>query len=161
MKGMGTPALVIEFIFVLETAGKQNNSIDRYLPQVPLRIVVDHSGKEVTENYSVEFFNKNLKTGNVNRLLENDALVDSILPNMISSATEIAKKIGINEIAKGVKQMTLKLDHEIDRLVALQKNNGHIRADEIQTAIEERNQLATLIKNARVRLDALQLIRIE
>lgn len=161
MKGMGTPALVIEFIFVLETAGKQNNSIDRYLPQAPLRIVVDHSGKEVTENYSVEFFNKNLKTGNVNRLLENDALVDSILPNMISSATEIAKKIGINEIAKGVKQMTLKLDHEIDRLVALQKNNGHIRADEIQTAIEERNQLATLIKNARVRLDALQLIRIE
>jgi len=53
------------------------------------------------------------------------------------------------------------LDHEINRLTALQKKNTDIRPDEIQAAIEERNTLSALIQKARVRLDAVQLIRKE
>jgi ATP-dependent helicase HepA len=53
------------------------------------------------------------------------------------------------------------LDHEINRLTALQKKNKDIRPDEIQAAVEERNTLSALIKKARVRLVAAQLIRKE
>jgi ATP-dependent helicase HepA len=94
-------------------------------------------------------------------LLENDAFVETMLPNMISSATEIADEMGFQEIKKGLDRMKRTLDHEINRLTALQKKNKDIRVDEIQVAMEERSTLSDLIKKARVRLDAVQLIRKE
>ena len=105
--------------------------------------------------------NKNLIPGRIDTLLENESFVETLLPNMISSATKIAKELGEKEITKGLQRMELKLNHEIDRLKALQKKNKHIRTDEIQTATEERTILSTVIKKARVRLDALQLIKKE
>lgn len=161
IRGAGSPALILELVFVLETAGKHNESVDRFLPNTPLRIVVDHSGKEVTDTYSVEMLNKKLITSKIDALLDNDALVDTILPNMISSATIIAEELGSKEISNGLKRMKLALDHEINRLKILQKMNKHIRPDEIHIAIEERTTLFSIIKNARVRLDALLLIRKE
>lgn len=159
IRGTGSPALLLELLFVLETAGKQNTYVDRFLPNTPLRIVVDHTGKKVTDAYPVEMLNKMLKPSNIDALLENDALVDSIIPNMISSATEIAEKLGAKEIANGLERMKHTLDHEVDRLTVLQKMNNHIRPNEIQNAIEEQHTLSTIISNARVRLDALMLIR--
>ncbi|MFT4855780.1 MAG: ATP-dependent helicase HepA [Planctomycetota bacterium] len=161
IRGTGGAGLLLELIFVLETAGKQRIDIDRFLADTPLRIVVDHTGKEVTANYSVAMLNKNVVPGRIEPLLENEVFVDTLLPNMISSATEIAEELGEQEISKGLARMNQKLDHEINRLTALQKKNKDIRADEIQAAIEERNTLSSLIKKARVRLDAVQLIRKE
>jgi len=51
------------------------------------------------------------------------------------------------------------LDHEIGRLAYLYKRNKGIRPDEIRTALEEKNVLTTLIGDARIRMDSLQLIR--
>ena len=53
------------------------------------------------------------------------------------------------------------LDHEIGRLASLHKKNSAIRPDEIRTALDEKNVLTTLIGDARIRMDSLQLIRIE
>ncbi|WP_026450044.1 RNA polymerase-associated protein RapA [Aequorivita capsosiphonis] len=159
--GTGTPALLLELIFVLETAGKESIDIDRFLPNTPLRVIIDHTGKDVTNSYSVEMLNKNLIPDRIDVLLENEAFVDTLLPNMISSATEIAKKLGEKELTKALQRMNLKLNHEIERLSALQKKNKHIRTEEIQIAIDERETLSSLIKKARIRLDALQLIRKE
>ena len=161
IRGTGTPALLLELIFVLETAGKQSIDIDRFLPHTPLRIIVDHTGKEVTDKYSVDMLNKNLIASSIEPLLENETLVDIILPNMISSASKIAKELGEKEITKGLQRMDLKLNHEIERLKTLQKKNKDIRSEEIDMAIGERETLASLIKNASIRLDALQLIRKE
>ena len=54
--------------------------------------------------------------------------------------------------------MNLTLNHEIDRLKILQQKNKNIRPAEIQTALHEQLTLTSLIKDARVRLDAIQLI---
>ena len=161
IRGIGKPGLFLELIFVLETAGKQRMAIDRFLADTPLRIVVDHAGEEVTDSYPVDMLNKNLVPGSLESLLENDLFVDTMLPNMISSATEIAEELGEQEISKGLDRMKRTLDHEINRLTALQKKNKDIRTDEIEAAIAERNSLAALINKARVRLDAVQLIRKE
>jgi ATP-dependent helicase HepA len=157
----GKPGLALELIFVLETSGKQRMDIDRFLPHTPLRIVVDHTGEEVTDNYSVAMLNKSVVLGKMDSLLDNDVFVETMLPDMISSATEIAEEMGDREIEKGLERMKRTLDHEINRLTALQKKNKDIRPDEIQAAVEERNTLFALIKKARVRLDAVQLIRKE
>jgi len=158
LRGTNSPGVLLEFLFVLETTSEQSIYIDRFLPNTPIRIVVDHTGKEVTDRYSVETFDKKLTPGSIDTLLDNDTIVETILPNMISAAIKIAEERGTKEIAKGLQRMNLTLNHEIDRLKILQKKNKNIRPEEIQIALNEQQTLATLIKNARVRMDAIQLI---
>jgi ATP-dependent helicase HepA len=155
----GKPGLVLELIFVLETSGRHRIDIDRFLPHTPLRVVVDHTGEDVTESFPVAMLNKSVVPSPIDPLLENETFVDTILPNMISSATEVAEEMGKTEVEMGLDRMTRTLDHEINRLTVLQKKNKDIRFDEIQTAVAERDLLSNLIKKARVRLDAVQLIR--
>ncbi|NOQ25002.1 MAG: RNA polymerase-associated protein RapA [Bacteroidales bacterium] len=161
LRKTGSPGLLLELLFVLETAGKQSIYVDQFLPNTMLRIVVDHTGNDVTDKYSVETFNKSLIPGQIDDLLDNETLVETILPNMISTATKIAEERASTEISKGLQRMILKLDHEIERLKILHKKNKNIRPEEIEIALKEKTTLATLIKDARVRMDALQLIRKE
>ena len=153
-----TPGLLLEVLFVLETSRKQGVFIDRFLPNTPLRIVVDIQGNEVTEMYSIETFDKNLTPGQIEPLLDNETLVETILPKMIAAATKIVEEQSSNEIAKGLHRINLTLNHEIERLKTLQIKNKNIRPEEIQIALEEQLALASLIKNARVRMDGIQLI---
>jgi ATP-dependent helicase HepA len=159
LRGTGKPGLLLEALFVLETAGQQNNYVDRFLPNTPLRIVVDHSGKLVTNTYTVENLNKQLIPGSMDALLNNEALMESIIPHMIAEATLWAEEQGQNEKINGLKRMNQTLDYEIERLNTLQKKNKDIRPKEIQTALLEKANLTALIKNARIRLDALLLIQ--
>ncbi|MTI30246.1 RNA polymerase-associated protein RapA [Xanthovirga aplysinae] len=159
LPGGETPAILIELLFVLETGGKQSQQVDRFLPNTPLRIVVDHNGHDVTDLYPVELIDRQLIPGQVNDLIQNETLMETLLPNMITAATKIAEAFGEIEISNGLQRMNLTLDHEISRLESLSKKNKHIRPEEIRMALEEQRTLASLIRNARIRLDALQLIR--
>ena len=158
LRNTNSPGLLLELLFVLETSKNQGVYLDRFLPDTPLRIVVDLNGNEVTDMYSIETFDKKLIPGKIEPLLDNKNLVEIILPKMISAATKIAKEQSAKEIAKGLKNMNFTLNHEIERLKTLQKKNKNIRPEEIQIALEEQITLASFIKNARVRMDAIQLI---
>ena len=159
LKGTGSRGMLLELLFVLETAGKQGLYVDRFLPNTPLRFVVDYSGDEVTDEYSADFLDKRLTPGKMDDLLDNETFVEDMLPDMISAATTLAEELGAKEIEEGLLRMNLTLHHEIDRLKTLQKMNKHIRLDEIETIIEEQKLLTNTINNARLRLDAVQLIR--
>ncbi|PTM05736.1 MAG: RNA polymerase-associated protein RapA [Bacteroidetes bacterium] len=161
LKGANSPGLVMELIFLLETSGAQNTYADRFLPNTPLRIVVNHQGKEVTDSYPADKLSKKLQSGKIEALLENDTLVQSILPNMIDAATEIAEEQSAREISRGLRRMKRKLNHEISRLESLQERNKNIRPEELAIAREERETLSDIINNARLRLDAILLIRVE
>jgi len=159
LRGTTEQGILLEVIFVLESAGKKGINIDRFLPSTPLRVVVNHSGDEVTEDYPVDLFNKQLRPGKIDDLIENETLVDTIFPEMIKAAEEIAEQLKIKEIDKAQERMNQTLDHEIGRLASLYKRNKAIRPDEIRTALAEKNVLTTLMGDARIRMDSLQLIR--
>lgn len=159
LRGTGSHAILLEVLFVLETAGQQSIYVDRFLPNTLLRVVVDHTGDEVTDLYPVEAFDKQLIPGQIDDLINDETLMDTILPKMISTAIEIAEALAAAEISNGLERMSLILDHEIGRLISLQKKNKNIRREEIEVAFEEQSTLASLIGNARIRLDALQFIR--
>jgi len=159
LRGSGKPAILLEVLFVLETAGEQSIFIDRFLPKTLLRVVVDHTGDEVTDIYPVEEFEKQLIPGQINDMIDNETLMDTILPNMISTSIEVAEALGAEKISNGLQNMRLTTNHEIERLKSLYKKNKNIRPEEIQIALKEQTNLAILIKDARIRLDSLQLIR--
>jgi ATP-dependent helicase HepA len=159
LKGTDETGILLEVIFVLETAGGQENHVDRFLPNTPFRVVVNHAGDEVTEDYPLEMFHKQLRPGRIDELIENETLVDTIIPSMIKTATEVAEQLRLKEIDAATERMSQSLDHEIGRLAYLHKRNNAVRPDEIRKAFDEKNVLTTLIGDARIRMDALQLIR--
>jgi ATP-dependent helicase HepA len=160
-RGDGDPAILLEVIFVLETVGEKRTNVDRFLPYTPLRVVVDHTGNDVSDLYPFETFNKQLIKGKPNDFIQNEALMETFLSNMINAATDIADVLGTKEISNGLQRMNNTLNHEITRLKSLHKKNKNIRPDEIQTALEEQINLESQIKSSRIRLDALQMIKKE
>ncbi|MEQ8534642.1 MAG: helicase-related protein, partial [Imperialibacter sp.] len=159
LRGTKNSAILLEVLFVLETSGGQSTHVDRFLPATPLRVVVDHGGEDVTDDYPIELFDQQLRPGRVDDMLENDTLVDEILPNMLKAATAVAEELKADEVLKGMQEMSVTMNHEIGRLKALHAKNENVRPEEIQLALEERAKLASLIKNARIRMDAVQLVR--
>jgi ATP-dependent helicase HepA len=159
LKGTGESAILLEVLFVLETAGSQNIDVDRFLPNTPIRVVIDHSGEDVTEDYTTELFDEKLRPGRVDDMLENETLVDVILPNMLKVANERVESLREKEIEKGIKRMEITMNHEIGRLASLHEKKKHIRIEEVRIALDVQAKLTTMIKNARVRMDAMQLIR--
>ena len=91
LRGTKKTGILLEVIFVLETAGRKGVHIDRFLPNTPLRVVVNHSGKDVTKDYPVALLNKQLIPGRIDEMLENETLVETILPAMLQKASAISR----------------------------------------------------------------------
>lgn len=159
LKGTGETGVLLEVIFVLETSGRKGIDVDRFLPSTPMRVVVNHLGDEVTEDYSEEMLYKQLRPGQIDDFIENETVVDVLIPNLIKSAKEVAEQLKIKGIEVGLQVLNQTLDHEIGRLAYLYKRMKGIRPDEIRTALEEKSVLEALISNAHIRIDSLQLIR--
>jgi ATP-dependent helicase HepA len=159
LKGTGQIGILLEVIFVFETSDRKGVDVNRFLPSLPLRVVVNHTGEELTADYPVEMLNKQLRPGRIDDLIDNETLVDVIIPEMIETATEIAEQLKLAEIEKGISRLNQTLDHEIDRLAYLSKRNKGIRPDEIRRALADKKLLSTLIGNARIRMDSVQLIK--
>ncbi|GAB5527805.1 MAG: RNA polymerase-associated protein RapA [Roseivirga sp.] len=161
LRGGEENAILIEALFVLETSGGQDLHVDRFLPATPLRVVVDHTGEEVTAEYPAEMLNQRLIPGQIDDLIENDTLVDVVLPKILAIAREVADSLADKEVTDALERMDATMKHEIGRLAFLYKKNKDIRPDEIKTALKEQATLGQLINDARIRLDSLQLIRVE
>lgn len=159
LKGTGNTGILLEVIFVLETSGKEGVYVDRFLPNTPLRVIVNHLPEEVTESYPIGLLNKQLVPGQLDDLIGNERFVDEIFPEMLKTAEEIADQMKNKEIEQGLQYMNQIFDHEIGRLAYLYKRNRAIRSDEIKTALQQRTELTELITNARIRIDAILLIR--
>jgi ATP-dependent helicase HepA len=159
LKGTNKKSLLLEVIFVLESTGRKGINVDRFLPGTPIRVVVNYTGDEVTKDYPIGLFNKQLIPGQIDDLIQNESFVDDMFPEMIETATEIVDQLKLEIIAGGLDFMNQTLDHEIDRLAYLHKRNKGIRQDEVRTAITEKMVLTSLIENAKIRIDSLQLIR--
>ena len=159
LKGNGDPGLLLEVLFVLETAQVQGSAVGRFLPNTPINIIVDHTGKDVTELYPLGSLERKLQASPLDGLLEHASIREDLLPKMIAAATKIAESKRIVEIEKSMQRMNSTLQHELQRLQALQQKNSNIRPEEIQLARTEQSTLSTLIQAAQLRLDALMLIR--
>lgn len=158
VRGLGRNTYLLEVLFVLETIGVNSKVADRFLPNTPLRVVVDQIGSDRTTEFSAEEIDQKLRGGDIDDALENEALMEVVLPKMLKAATKIAEEAAESKIAMGLYRMNSKLNHEISRLQTLQKLNNNIRPEEIKRAIDEQNALKNLIMDAKVRLDAVQLI---
>jgi ATP-dependent helicase HepA len=147
---------LLEAWLVIEAVAPARLHVERFLPQSPLRVLVDHTGADHSDRTA--FTKPLLRKGDAARLMQNEKVKRQFLPAMLEHTRTLGKQKSHAIIATALALMHAEMGAEITRLRDLAEVNDHIKPEEI-TALEAReSELATVISHARVRLDAVRLI---
>ncbi len=151
-------AMLLELIFVLETIAAPRLQADRFLPPTPVRLVVSHKLVNVTETFRPAAGEAKLQKGSPYKLIENADIARRTLPAMFEFATRLAETQAATLRQSALEEMNRLLGHEVQRLRMLQQVNDHVRPQEVQLAQAQQTELAAVLQQSRLRLDALRLI---
>jgi ATP-dependent helicase HepA len=152
----GEKTILLESWIVVECVAPARLHVERFLPQTPLRIVVDHKGGDHTGNAA--FSKPPLRRGDPASLLKNEAVKRKMLPAMLEKTRDLGGVKSQAVIEDALARMHREMAGEIARLRDLAEINDHIKPEEIAALEEREAALADAIGNARVRLDAVRLI---
>jgi ATP-dependent helicase HepA len=152
----GEKIILLEAWIIVEAVAPAGLHIERFLPQTPIRVVVDHKGADLSKDKA--FARPPLRKGDAGSLVRNEKVKRTLLPNMLEKVRALGATKSEAVIAGALQTMHGEIAAEISRLRDLTEVNDHIRPEEI-TALEEREaEISAAIRNARVRLDAVRLI---
>lgn len=153
-----TTAVYLEAIYLLECVAPPPLHVDRFLPPTPLRVLVDHRGEDRSGAIPPATLRDVLERGDP-FALQQPEIREDLLPALLRKAQEVAAARAPGLIAAARRRMGAQLNHEIDRLRELQKVNRSVRAEEIDRLVDQKANLDRHLENARLRLDAVRLIR--
>jgi len=147
---------LLECIFVAECVAHTRLDAERYLPAVPLRLVVDPklTVREAPIN------DRAAKRGDevpVN-LAPLRRILTHLIPPMLKAAEAEASKQAKLLGESAAERVQVELDIEIARLESLKRVNPSVRHSEILALQERRDALLAVLPSTRVRLEALRLV---
>jgi ATP-dependent helicase HepA len=157
----GHQGVLIEAVFILECVVPLYLNLERYLKPRPIRVVVDHEGNDVSEQYPFTTLARQVKPDSSRWFLEMSQVKDQIIPNMIQASESIAGRQAGPMIQKGKERIRSIVGNEVSRLKTLIKINPNIKDEEITAAQSEMDELLSHASQARLRLDAVRLIRLQ
>ncbi len=150
--------LVLECIYVLECIAPEKLYTDRFLPALPVRIVVNHQGNNVADRYSVELCRMYCENGPVNKLLAAKAITD-IFAGMVRRSGEIAGESAKPLIRNAVEISDAFYEKEFSRLEKLAHQGGSMAFQELEALKKECAEVKQYLENSRIRLECLRVIR--
>jgi ATP-dependent helicase HepA len=151
-------ALFLECIYVLECIAPDGLYVNRFLPPTPLRIIIDHAKKEVTQSHPPHLFDAALITGKPDMLLSKKKITGELLPLMLATAEASANNASGPLIEQALNTMRELLNGELARLTDLRQINSAVSIEEIHECEREKEALEKHLKEARVRLDAVRVV---
>ncbi|WP_026259623.1 helicase-related protein [Desulfobacter curvatus] len=160
LSGAGRQGLVLETLFLLDLPDGDTSLAERFLPALPIRVVVDHTGTPLTPGHLPADWESSLLSDDPGWFLDLPQAVQEILPDMLDKSQNLARKTAQTRRLDGVAKMEDVLTREKDRLVTLSKVNPGISSKEVEAVINAQAHYKSLILNARLRLDGVRLIRI-
>lgn len=152
----GAKRMLLEAWLVIECVAPADLHVERFLPQTPLRIAVDHAGGDQTGDAA--FAGAKLRRGDPAGLLKNEAVKRKVLPLMLDRTRELGEQSARGIIDSALAEMQTGMAAEIARLKDLAELNDHVRPEEIMLLEQRTARLATAISGARVRIDAVRLV---
>jgi ATP-dependent helicase HepA len=150
--------LLLETIFIVETAAQRSLHTSRYLPSMMIRVVVDPKGRDYTKALPLE--EASYATSPVNTETSS-AVINSYkepLKKMLQNCEAMAGKQSEEIIQKALSSGTTQLQDEINRLEALSRINPTIREEEITFFKEQLSALQQALGSATIRLDAQRVL---
>ncbi len=156
--GVDRGVLLLESIFVLESASGANLRSHRYLPPTTIRTVIDQHGKRHDPFPSARPGNlphQNLKPELVRQLLLKRK---PLLKKMVDASEKLARSRVPELLEPAVNTGRQVLQREISRLEALRRVNPSVRQEEIDYFSQQLEDLTQRLETSTLRLDALRVI---
>ena len=150
--------LFLETFYTINCAAPKELQLDRFVPFNPIRLLIDLSGKNLSKILSYEQLNKMCKQ--VQAHLGN-AIIKQIrtdIETILAQSNKIAEAQMLDTIETAKLNMTDTITQEINRLLALQKINPSIRADEIDYLKKQLMESEQYIGSAALQLQALRVV---
>ncbi len=157
----GEPGLIMEAIFLVEAQGGRDLNVDRFLPATPVRIVVDHLGRNLSQAFDPEEMESRLEPDNPSWVKEMFEVTRELVPDLLDKCKSLAQTQAKSMKDGAINEMEQTLGTELKRLAALKEKNPNIRDEEIQSLAGNWQALKEAMDQADLRLDSLRLIRCE
>ncbi len=152
LSGSGGPGLVLEVCYVVECTAPAALHADRFLPSLPLRVVVDHKGLDRSADAALI----QSKAVDADALTSRKACAAIQQLDLANAAAILAAEGQSKTITSGLKKMRRTLGSELARLQALAATHGHVSPAEIAALQAERDALESVISSAGLRVDAVR-----
>lgn len=157
-RGVKAGSLLIECIYILESASSDQIQSSRYLPPTSIRIVIDANNQDHAKNIQhddIYHSREIVKKETANKVIQ---AYTKRLREMLDNANTIA-----NNQSPAIRDHALKhaehtLMNEINRLRALKLINPNVREEEIRFYEQQWNTVIKSLNDARPRLDALRIL---
>lgn len=155
---MEAGALLLEGIYILESASSHALNSSRYLPPTTIRIVLDESTKRHEAKLDHGFIGP--RTIQVDRETATKIIRAKMpeLKQLTTQCEQLARQQAPAILADAHKQAAQLLMKEINRLKALSKVNPSVRNEEIDYFEQQLRALDKVLDDANLRLDALRVI---
>ncbi|MCP3944628.1 MAG: DEAD/DEAH box helicase family protein [Desulfobacteraceae bacterium] len=156
-----SPGLFLESIFILECVAPAPLNMERFLSTEPIRILISHLGENHSGKDPFPGFHTRLETDDSDWFLEFEQIKIQLIPQLLSQSKTLAQKKADLIMAAAREQIFQTVGKETKRLIALQKINPNIQKNEIKISQENLKELFDHLSRAKLRLDAVRLIRIK
>ncbi|MCG8685394.1 MAG: SNF2-related protein [Desulfobacterales bacterium] len=158
LTGWQHPAIFIETLFTLEVPSIESIAgAGRFSRLQPIHLLVDHEGKEA-KNLPEDFWSQ-LQSDHPNWFMDMEPIKNDLLPGLVEKSRDLADKKAKDLRSKLLEDLDNTLGKEIERLEYLKQINPDISDKEVQAARSEYKAISDHLSQARIRLDAIRLIR--
>ncbi|MBF0449258.1 MAG: RNA polymerase-associated protein RapA [Candidatus Magnetomorum sp.] len=147
----------LESLYILECIAPQNLHMDRFLPSTPVRMLVNDQLKNCKKLLHSSAFKMHLEDARYQSNLFEDAI--ALVPKMLAYSEKCVQREANQIISRTLDSIDQQMNTEINRLKALKAINPNVKETEIQAAEKEKENLKTYVSSARIRIDAIRLIR--
>ena len=148
----------VEINFLITTNAPRNLQLHRYLPNTPIRMMLDKNGNDLAPKVKQGSLDESLK--NVKKTMATQ-LIGALKPEVIKLLEIANQKVQpyVDEITSAAKQNLIdNREQELNRMKALQAINPSIRDEEIEFLQHQLDHCVAEIDAAQVQLDAIRLI---
>ncbi len=157
-KALPVGTMFVELVYVVDAQAPKSSGINQFLPQTPIRLLLDGKGNDLSQQVPFESFNRQLSPINRHMASKVASSVQAQIHALIEQG-EQAVLPKLEQVRSDAKQeMQTKLNAELERLQALQAVNPNIRAEELTTIESQIDTLSGYIAQAQLQLDSLRLI---
>jgi ATP-dependent helicase HepA len=149
-------SLLLEAVYVLECVAEAGLHVERFLPPLPLTVVVD-TRLQLKPDYVPGARALRASGDRPVDLSRQRKLLTTLLPPMLGAAEKEARAQAQQRIETALGQAEDLLGAELERLRRLARINPAVRPQEVEQLEQEHTALLTALPQARPRLDALRL----
>ncbi len=149
--------ILLEMLFVIEATGLADPAMRRFLPPMPLRVVVDHEGEKAGK-WLPEKALYGVKEGPAELWSALLPSISRLIPQLVDLGREMAREKAEPLIVTAGKTARQTLTKTLDQLKTLEQANPGTFTRDIEVTRKQRDGVLTAIASASVRLDGLRVI---